>query len=67
MQGLLRFVYDGLCLVYSLQDNDIETKNIGGGPHANYDLGPVLALDRPECRGTILEITHKEKLKQVST
>ena len=33
--------------LFSLQDNPIETKNIGGGPHANYDPGPVLALDGP--------------------
>ena len=42
-------------LVYSLQDNAIETKNIeggggGGGAHANYDPEPVLALDGPAKR-----------------
>ena len=36
-----------MCLVYSLQDNAIETKNIGGGPHANYDPGPFLSLGGP--------------------
>ena len=34
-------------LVYSLHDNAIGTKHIGGAPHQNYDLGPSLALDSP--------------------
>ena len=33
------------CLVYSLHDNAIGTKHIGGAPHQNRDTGNALALD----------------------
>ena len=41
-------------IIYSLHDNAIRTKHIGGPPHQNYDLGPALALDGPEHN----ELTH---------
>ena len=34
-------------LVYSLHNNAIGTKHIGGVPHQNYDPGLTLALDGP--------------------
>ena len=35
-------------LVYSIHDNAIGTKHIGGDPDQNYDPGLTLALDGPD-------------------
>ena len=42
-----------MCLFYSLQNNAIETTNVGG---ANYDPGPVLPLDGPDFSQLVLDL-----------